>query len=136
MDTNYREYRTVDKSEWRRGAWDAEPDKVQWIDAATGLDCLMVRAGHLGYWCGYVGVPEGHAAFEKDYGYVDVRVHGGLTFSDRCADAPTRESWQTWCAQIQGGRAEAARYPRGDATRPTSRERRGNGRLRHLREVP
>lgn len=80
-----REYRTVDKSEWKRGEWDDEPDKAQWQDEETGLPCLIVRGGG-GALCGYVGVSEGHPAYKQDYGGVDVEVHGGLTFSDMCAD--------------------------------------------------
>lgn len=47
---NHREYRTIDKTGWPIGQWTNEPDKVQWIDEATGLDCLIVRhrgCGHL-----------------------------------------------------------------------------------------
>lgn len=84
-----REYRYVDKSTWDRGEWDNEPDKVQWQDKATGLPCLMVR-GPSGALCGYVGVPEGHPYFEKEYNdelLYDLRVHGGgLTFSDHCIE--------------------------------------------------
>lgn len=74
----------VDKSEWKsRGEWDDEPDKAHWVDAHTGLDCLIHR-GPSGALCGYVGVPESHPLFGKDYDDADVSVHGGLTFSDRC----------------------------------------------------
>lgn len=53
------EWSHVDKSAWGPGAWQNEPDKVQWVDAATGLDCLIVR-NNGGALCGYVGVPEAH----------------------------------------------------------------------------
>lgn len=93
-----KEYRTVDKSDWERGEWDDEPDKVQFPDEATGLPCLIVR-GPSGALCGYVGVPEGHPCFEKEYdsakavtrldadddsAYID--VHGGLTFAGFCQE--------------------------------------------------
>lgn len=78
-------YDVVDKSGWDRGPWDDEPDKVQWIDAATGLDCLAVR-GPMSCWCGYVGVPPGHRFYGVDYETPDVDVHGGLTFADRCME--------------------------------------------------
>lgn len=78
------EYRTVDKSTWARGAWDSEPDKVQWQDDKTGLPCLAVRAHTTGAWCGYVGVPRGHPAYHTYYDEVDAKVHGGLTFSGPC----------------------------------------------------
>jgi hypothetical protein len=48
------------------GEWDNEPDKIQWLDEDTGLDCLMVR-NHFGSWCGYVGVTEGHPLFGVGY---------------------------------------------------------------------
>ena len=83
------EYRTQDKSAWPRGAWDDEPDKLQWRDEATGLPCLVLR-NRFGALCGYVGVPAGHPWHGA--GYDDVRtgagdwpdVHGGLTFSGGC----------------------------------------------------
>lgn len=80
------EWTTIDRAaeRWPSGAWDGEPDKVQWQDEATGLPCLAVRQPHSGHWCGYVGVVEGHKAFQKGYGDVDVNVHGGLTYSDFC----------------------------------------------------
>lgn len=89
-----REYRTVDKSSWKRGPWDNEPDKAQWRDETTGMPCLLVRHPTSGHLCGYVGVAEGHPLFGKgyddvrvptdnnEYGYPD--VHGGLTFADGC----------------------------------------------------
>lgn len=43
---------------WGPGPWDGEPDKMQWTDPATGLDCLIVR-NTLGALCGYVGVTPG-----------------------------------------------------------------------------
>jgi hypothetical protein len=86
-----KEYTTIDRAAlgWPSGEWDGEPDKVQWPDAATGLPCLAVRNPDHGNWCGYVGVAEGHQAFGKDYGDVDVEVHGGLTFADACQPAET-----------------------------------------------
>jgi hypothetical protein len=100
---NYREYATLDKSEWGPGAWQDEPDKVQWIDDETGLDCLLHR-GPGGYWCGYVGVDQGHPWHGVEYSECAsepkceeawcghspeclVEVHGGLTFSDSCAES-------------------------------------------------
>lgn len=75
-------WQTVDRSKWEYKDVDAsEPDKAQW--AAHGLDCLIVR-GPSGALCGYVGVPESHPCFGVGYENVDVEVHGGLTFADRC----------------------------------------------------
>lgn len=69
------------------GPWDDEPDKAQWIDEATGLDCLMVR-GPVGALCGYVGVQPGHPWYEKDYDAIEPYpdVHGGLTFASLCQE--------------------------------------------------
>lgn len=80
-----KEYRTIDKSGWPRGEWDQEPDKAQWKDPATGLHCLIVR-NSMGALCGYVGVPASHPLHGVGYDEVsiDARVHGGLTYSDRC----------------------------------------------------
>ena len=76
---------TNDKSDWSDGEWQQEPDKAQWIDESTNLDCLIVR-GPSGALCGYVGVPETHKFFGSDYDEVDVVVHGGLTFANECRD--------------------------------------------------
>lgn len=86
-----REYRTIDKSDWGDGPWQQEPDKKQWQDAETGLPCLIVR-GPNGSLCGYVGVSDGHPAFEKNYDDVDVEVHGGLTFCDHCGPGDNEAS--------------------------------------------
>lgn len=81
------EYRTRDKSDWPRGEWDNEPDKIQWQDQETGLPCLLLR-NSVGALCGYVGVSSGHPLHGKEYDYPDVNVHGGLTFSDSCSLDP------------------------------------------------
>ena len=77
---------TIDKSDWGDGPWMQEPDKMQWQDPETGLPCLVVRALVTGALCGYVGVTRDHPAYEKDYTRLDVDldVHGGLTFADKC----------------------------------------------------
>lgn len=72
-----------DKNNWGDGPWQTENDREEWVDAQTGYVCLMVR-NHMGAWCGYVGVSDGHPAFEKEYDDVDVNVHGGLTYSEHC----------------------------------------------------
>lgn len=87
-----REWTNIDKSQWGDGPWQSEPDKIQWVDPATDLDCLMVRQEQSGHWCGYVGVAEGHPAFEVGYSDlydrgVDINVHGGLTFADACDES-------------------------------------------------
>jgi hypothetical protein len=69
------------------GPWTDEPDKAQWIDEATSLDCLTVRNRHWGNLCGYVGVPPGHpwhglAPSELPY----IAVHGGVNFASYCQE--------------------------------------------------
>jgi len=93
-----REYTFIDKSDWGDGPWQAEPDKQQWIDEATDLDCLLVRNPWSGHLCGYVGVPEGHPLFGLHYtdaddhaepdedGFREFKVHGGLTFAGLCQE--------------------------------------------------
>lgn len=80
IETGVEEW-AMDKSEWGEGPWVDEPDRKEW--RYRGLPCLMVRS-HLGNWCGYVGVPPGHPWHGKNFDDVDVRVHGGLTYSDSC----------------------------------------------------
>jgi hypothetical protein len=93
-----------DKSAWPRGEWDNEPDKMQWPDPSTGLPCLIVR-GPSGALCGYVGVGPTHPWYGKDHlhgctlrepcgnEYCEhspgaiVGAHGGLTYSDPCAES-------------------------------------------------
>lgn len=84
-------WQNTDKSKWENGPWMQEPDKAQWIDESTGLDCLIVR-GPSGALCGYVGIPQEHPAYEQDYYNIDVRCHWGLTFAGRCSpgDDPAR----------------------------------------------
>jgi hypothetical protein len=96
-----REYTTQDKSAWGYGAWQDEPDKVQWIDDATDMDCLIVR-GPSGALCGYVGVLPSHPLHGKEYSMCTqptpceevccdhtpmhaLSAHGGITYSDFCA---------------------------------------------------
>lgn len=129
------EYRVdeIEREEWGSGPWTEEPDKVQWVDEATGLDCLIVR-NSMGALCGYVGVPESHSLYGVDYGQCPKReacdadvfcdhrpdsrfsVHGGLTFADACTEA-TRERWEKWRESMIARKPEAAKYPKGDSAR-------------------
>ena len=70
------------KTDWGPGPWLDEPDRVEFRHA--GLPCLLNR-NRMGTWCGYVAVPPGHALHGKHYNDADVRVHGGLTYADRCS---------------------------------------------------
>lgn len=102
----------LDKSTWGPGPWNQEPDKTQWVDEATGLDCLAVRHEGSGHWCGYVGVPPTHPAFGK--GYDDVRgteedyvsVHGGITFAGRCQPGDPDNPGKGICHVPEPGRPE------------------------------
>lgn len=84
-DHELRQWTFASHEKLPRGIWQREPDKMQWVDRDTGLDCLIHRNGG-GALCGYVGVSEAHPLFGKDYGTVDFDVHGGLTYSDFCQD--------------------------------------------------
>jgi len=61
----------------------------EWIHA--GLPCVVVQTREGFHRCGYVFVPAGHPADGKDYGDVDVDVHGGLTFGE-----PGKDGRGTW----------------------------------------
>jgi hypothetical protein len=93
----------IDRTGWAPGPWDDEPNRVEWIDAQTGLDCLILR-NHYGALCGYVGVPRSNPNYGKGYDEVDVNVHGGPTYAAACMDdgpvchtpAPGREGDLWW----------------------------------------
>lgn len=118
------EWTFLDRSRWDRGQWDREPiDKRQWRDEETGLACLIHRNPR-GAWCGYVGVPKGHPAFEVPYyapiEYDDdgdeikteetpgrrlvdsIDVHGGLTFDGFCQPHDA-ESGRGICHTVEDG---------------------------------
>jgi hypothetical protein len=79
-----RSYTHMDRTGWGEGPWSGEPDKLQWIDEATGYDCLIVRSDFSGALCGYVGVPPGHPLHGVGDDDADLDVHGGLTFAGGC----------------------------------------------------
>jgi hypothetical protein len=89
-----KKYYTIDKSAWMNGPWKKEPDKLSWTDKKTGFPCLIKR-NWAGVLCGYVGVDEPHPAFKKDYDHdllKEIRVHGGLTYADKCQEGPEENS--------------------------------------------
>lgn len=61
--------------------WLDEPDELQFVDEATGLECLILRAHSLIHLCGYVRVPEGHPLHGLSYDNAHFEVHGGITFA-------------------------------------------------------
>jgi len=72
------------KKNWGPGPWQREPDRVEF--EAHGFPCLMVRGVVTGAWCGYVGVPEGHWAYGKPYGSVEVEgIHSELNYAAKCS---------------------------------------------------
>ncbi len=95
-----KELKWIDKSGWGEGEFQNEPDKLEWVDEATGYPCLIVRQHRHGALCGYVGVTEIHPWFginynqsfsgdEDDYDTTPellINVHGGLTYSDFCQE--------------------------------------------------
>ena len=91
----------IKKEEWLDGAWKTEPDKIQFVDEATGLPCLIVR-NNLGALCGYVGVDKNHPYYGK--GYDDVpctSAHGGLTFAGHCQK--TDNEYEGICHKVEDG---------------------------------
>lgn len=51
------------------------------------IKSMVIPAHHIpnfdkGWGNGYVGVPEGHPWYGKDYDSIDCNVHGGLTYGD------------------------------------------------------
>ena len=56
---------------------------ITWIDKDTSYPCVMVRNPWAGHLCGYVILPAGHPVNGVPYAdMIDVKVHGGLTYSD------------------------------------------------------
>jgi hypothetical protein len=91
----------------RKGPWSLEPHRSNWEH--KGLACMIVRNPRGGNLCGYVGVKEGHTLYGVRYEALDnVRVHGGLTYSDVCSDyiCHQNDDGETWwfgfdCAHSQ-----------------------------------
>jgi hypothetical protein len=64
------------------GPWMIEPDLFEF--SAYGFPCIILRHPSLFHLCGYVGVPEDHPDFYKDYNELGGKyaAPGGLTFGD------------------------------------------------------
>lgn len=80
------------------GPWITEPDRIEF--KYNGLSCLIVRNAMNFHLCGYVGIKPSHPYFGKDYHDVDLDVHGGLTYANKCigiichvSDGPNDETW-------------------------------------------
>ena len=80
-------YNNPDRKPSDDGPWSEEGDKVAWVDAETGLGCIMLRQKN-GTISGYVGVGPLHPlfGFEADAVPLDVSnaVHGGVTYGKAC----------------------------------------------------
>ena len=72
----------IDRTDWPKGEWDNEPNRVDFVHA--GYACLALR-NHNGVCCGYVGVPSNHKFYKANYNDVNVDVHGGLTYANVCS---------------------------------------------------
>ena len=81
-------YNLIDRAagKWPSGPWDGEPDKVTWLDAATGLPCLALRDPQFGHWCGYTALTRDHPMYGKDWdAFGGVKAHGSVTFASPCS---------------------------------------------------
>ena len=61
-----------------------EPDREEFEHA--GLKCLIQRSDTLKVLCGYVGVPQNHPFYGKDFideAFCELDVHGGITFAEK-----------------------------------------------------
>ncbi|MEE4209563.1 MAG: hypothetical protein V2I43_09885 [Parvularcula sp.] len=79
------------------GPWRHEADKIAWIDADTGLGCIMLRQEN-GTISGYVSVPPHHPLFGYQADAVPVAisntVHGGVTYGKACeVNRFARKAW-------------------------------------------
>jgi len=72
------------REEMNDGPWKSEPDRYEF--KAYSYDCLLSRNRFLFVWCGYVAVPKGHPAYEKQRDDIEVSIHGGLTYGGKCHD--------------------------------------------------
>jgi hypothetical protein len=80
---NHQKEYVVDKKDWPNGPWMNEPDKIQFV-TESGYPGLIVRSENSGSLCGYVGININHPNYLHSYHDVDVKVHGGLTYSNKC----------------------------------------------------
>lgn len=65
----------VDKSTWGAGAWQSEPDRLDFI--AHGFACIALRHERYGNFCGYVGVPREHPLYGKPHAELGaLEMHG------------------------------------------------------------
>jgi hypothetical protein len=80
-----------------------KPYKLEREWKHAGLQCAVVQIDPHGYRCGYVRIPPGHPTRGKNYEYLDVNVHGGLSFGvlESCEHADGRGYWVGFdCAHL------------------------------------
>jgi hypothetical protein len=79
------EYKPLDPK-FPPGPWTDEPSLATW--KAFKLPCKVTRNPETGGLCGYTSVPEEHLVYGKDPDeeFPNLRVHGGVTFSNFEAD--------------------------------------------------
>lgn len=66
---------------------------ADWMDGE--FRCLIMRGP--ASLCAYIGVPEGHPFYGKDYSGLNISCHGGLTFaSEPCKNWPEGFWWLGW----------------------------------------
>jgi len=83
-------WRIPDRHPRLPGPWKGEPDRLAWIDAATGYSCLILRQ-RSGALSGYVSVPVGHPLWGYEHDAVPpslgISAHRGLNYSQYCDDS-------------------------------------------------
>ena len=78
------------------GPWDAEAvDKLAWRDAATGLDCILLRQFN-GIWGGFVAVPPSHPLYGFNADAIPAEAslspHGGIDYAQECDEDDVEET--------------------------------------------
>ena len=93
------------------GPWENEPDKLAWIDARTGKDCILLRQP-AGEWAGYVGVSPAHPLWGFSHDalptYAGIRVHGPIDYAAGCEED---EEPQISVCHVLGGPARRPHRP-------------------------
>lgn len=72
----------ANKSKFPNGIWNKEPDFCEW--EMNNLLCLAIRNMSFGFWTGYVGLPDTHILYNKNYNDLincDMKldVYGGIS---------------------------------------------------------
>lgn len=128
----------IDKTGWPKGPWLTEPDHIYWINDESGYRCVM-RRNLIGAWCGYVGVPPGHALYmvmHTDPSYEFIDVHGNVAFSgfkdsESILFSPPMKTWWIGFDAMQDGDL----CPGAGATLPVPKRPRKRGKLRDIEQV-